>query len=53
MDETYSRRRFLRTAAAGAAVGAGALASSTGASAAGAPFGDGVNLQPSYFCGGD
>jgi|GEM_PF-578110 len=32
--------------------GIGAL-SSGNAAAAGATFGDGVNLQPSYFCGGD
>ncbi|WP_225335199.1 cellulase family glycosylhydrolase [Halomicrobium urmianum] len=53
MEHTYTRRDLLRTTAVGATVGAGVAASSATAAAAGASFGDGVNLQPSYFCSGD
>ena len=48
-----TRREILKSSALGALVGTGVLASSSNTAAAGASFGDGVNLQPSYFCGGD
>lgn len=48
-----SRRSLLRTAGTGvAALTVSSLASSS-AAAAGAPFGDGVNLQPAYYCNGE
>ncbi|WP_226022725.1 cellulase family glycosylhydrolase [Halomicrobium salinisoli] len=53
MEHTYTRRDLLRTTAAGAIAGAGVAATGATASAEGASFGDGVNLQPSYFCSGD
>jgi len=50
-----TRRDLLKTSATGALVGASVLASSTSGSAAtvDAPFGDGVNILPSYSCNGD
>jgi len=52
-EPMYTRRELLRSSAAGTVIGAGVLASSSNATADGASFGDGVNLQPSYFCDGD
>ncbi|QLG49294.1 PKD domain-containing protein [Natrinema halophilum] len=53
METVHTRRNILKTSAAGTVVGAGLIGSSSSAMAAGASFGDGVNLQPSYFCDGD
>lgn len=49
----YNRREVLKSTAIGTTIGLGVLASSTTTTAAGASFGDGVNLQPAYYCGGD
>ncbi len=49
----YTRRDILKSSAVGTAIGTGALVSGSNAAAEGASFGDGVNLQPSYFCSGD
>ncbi|WP_254525231.1 PKD domain-containing protein [Natrinema caseinilyticum] len=53
MDSGHTRRDILKTSAAGTVVGAGLDGGASSARAARAPFGDGVNLQPSYFCGGE
>ncbi|WP_436929471.1 cellulase family glycosylhydrolase [Halosimplex halobium] len=47
------RRTVLRGLGGGVALGAVGTLGATVSTAAGAAFGDGVNLQPSYFCGGD
>ncbi|MBX0302765.1 carbohydrate-binding protein [Haloarcula salinisoli] len=47
----FARRDFLRAAGAGVAIGSG-LGVGAGLSTASVGFGDGVNLQPSYFCDG-
>ncbi|WP_254531724.1 PKD domain-containing protein [Natrinema gelatinilyticum] len=52
MDLGHTRRDILKISAAGTVLGAGLVGNTASAMAAGAPFGDGVNLQPSYFCGG-
>jgi PKD repeat protein len=49
----FTRRELLKSSAVGTAIGAGVLASSSSAAASGASFGDGVNLQPAYYCSGD
>jgi len=47
----FARRDLLRAAGTGVAIGSGLLVGA-GPSAASVGFGDGVNLQPSYFCDG-
>jgi hypothetical protein len=47
-----TRRSLLKSTAAGTAIGAGLVASTSSTITAGASFGDGVNLQPSYYCQG-
>jgi mannan endo-1,4-beta-mannosidase len=48
-----TRRDLLKSTVAGAAIGTGLVASTSSAMAVRASFGDGVNLQPSYYCSGD
>ncbi|QPV64251.1 cellulase family glycosylhydrolase [Halosimplex litoreum] len=47
------RRTVLRGLGGGVALGAAGTLGAAVTTAAGASFGDGVNLQPSYFCDGD
>lgn len=47
-----TRRTVLRSAAAGALVGAGVTTGIGSVTALSTTLGDGVNLQPAYFCGG-
>lgn len=48
-----TRREILQSSAVASSIGIGALSNSTTVTATGASFGDGVNLQPAYFCNGD
>lgn len=49
----YKRRDVLKSSAIGTTMGIGVLASSSTTTATGASFGDGVNLQPAYYCSGE
>ncbi len=48
-----TRRSLLKSTAVSTVFGLGGLASTSPVAATGASFGDGVNLQPTYFCDGD
>jgi len=49
----YKRREVIKSSAIGTTLGIGILASSSTTTATGASFGDGVNLQPAYYCNGE
>lgn len=48
-----TRRTFLKSSVVGSTITLGSIATTSSATASGASFGDGVNLQPAYFCGGE
>ncbi|WP_254525232.1 PKD domain-containing protein [Natrinema caseinilyticum] len=51
---TIARRKILiASGATGAVVGSGLIGRWSNGGTSGGSFGDGVNLQPSYFCGGE
>lgn len=48
-----TRRNFIKSSVVGSTITLGSIATTSSATASGASFGDGVNLQPAYFCGGE